>query len=139
MDVTYCMICGSRETCQRPCEELQTFLKLQESHPLSGSSTLSSDYMDNVFEMEVLEESAIELAKIARKERKERAKAISGLISYFGEITGEEGESLKYFLIWKMKQEEKLKDWQIAEIMGLSRSRVTQILLKIRDSIEKDR
>jgi hypothetical protein len=121
-----------RETCQSPCEELQTFLKLSESHPLSGSSTLSTDYMDNVFEIETPGESELELLRIRIKERKERGQAIKKLIRYFAEITGEEGKSLKYFLIWRMKAEEKLKDWEIAEIIGLSRRRIGQILGEIR-------
>jgi len=136
MNETFCISCQNREDCQQPCTELEIFLFQEHKHPLSGSTTLSTDYMDATFQSREREPAyLLDQERKARKERKERGKAVNKLISYFAEITGEEGKSLKYFLIWKMKQEEELKDWEIAEIIGFSRQRISQILGEIKADI----
>jgi len=132
MNETFCLTCPNRDTCQAPCEELEIYLYQGHTHPLSGSSTISNDLMDSMFEGEekVLSNKGDD-ERIQRKARRERGKAIDKIVAYLGKITGEEGKSLKYFLIWKMKVDEGLKHWEIAEIMGLSRRRISQIIQDI--------
>jgi DNA-directed RNA polymerase specialized sigma subunit len=132
MENDYCVDCEKKEDCKGPCDPLQAYLLLTEGQPLSGSINLSSDYIDKTFADPRKEKSNIERARELRKERKSRGKAIGKIIGHLAKLTGEEGKSLKYFFIWKMSQEEEKKHWEIAEIMGLSRRRVSQILEEIK-------
>jgi len=132
MENDFCIGCDQKEECMEPCQDLQAYLLISDCQPLSGSSTLSGDYMDKIFASTDIPETELEQERRLRKERKERGKAIDKLITYFGKITGEEGKSLKYFFIWKLKVEERLKDREIADIIGLSRQRINQILSEIK-------
>jgi hypothetical protein len=135
MNETFCIACDRKEDCREPCTELEVHLFQEFVHPLSGENPLSTDYMDKVFKGREREENPLELERQQRKARKKRGKAVNKLVAYFAEITGEEGKSLKYFLIWKMKVEEQLKDREIAEIIGFSRQRISQILGEIKADI----
>jgi DNA-directed RNA polymerase specialized sigma subunit len=134
MENTYCIGCDFRELCVDPCEELRAHLKEGEWDLLGKYSQLSTDYMDKVFPDQADRETDQENERRLAKERKDRGKAINKLVAYFGRITGEEGKSLKYYFVWKLYNEEMLTHTEIAEILDVSRPRISQMLLEIKGS-----
>jgi hypothetical protein len=113
-------------------------LKEAEWTLLGRYNQLSTDYMDKIFAAPEGSESVLTRERRVRREKRQRGRAINKLVAYFGELTGEEGKSLKYFLIWKMYQEEELSHREIAEILDVTRARITQIIIEIKEGFEKN-
>lgn len=124
--VPLCVDCPKKHICNEPCEKLTLDLEKQEGPPFWGP-LLSEMLIERIFP-DMPKESPQQKAARLRKERKRQGEAIRELIDYFSALTGEKGKSLKYFFVWKLSNEDKFKQHEIAEILSLSRVRVNQIL-----------
>jgi len=131
----FCIACEDREDCEGVCVDLNNYMEGFTTGSTITQFTMSTDFLDAKFSDPDTEETRIEREQRLRKERKERGKAVRNIVRHFANLTDEEGKSLKFFLIWKMSVEEKLKHWEIAEIIGISRQRISQILDEIKVEI----
>ncbi len=124
--VALCVKCPKRHICNEPCGKLTLDLEKQEGPPFWGP-LLSEMLIERVFP-EMPKETPQQQAARLKKERKRQGKAINQLIGYFSALSREKGKSLKYYFVWKLAKEDKLKQHEIAEILSISRVRVNQIL-----------
>lgn len=122
-----CGFCKNSAVCHDPCQELLKELKALDGPPFWGP-LLSEMLIERIFAEVPKSETILQKERRLRKERKARGKAMADLISYFSAITQEEGKCLKYYFIWRMFKEEELNHREIAEILNISRQRVSQIV-----------
>jgi hypothetical protein len=132
-----CHDCEVKDGCRAACQDLEKDLEAVEVPCFSGP-LFSEMLIERVFPEMPKEETYLQRERRLRKERKARGKAIAELIAYFSAITNEEGKSLRFFLIWRLAKEESLSHREIADIMGISRQRISQIMNIIEGSFEKD-
>lgn len=121
--VALCLDCENKLCCKEPCEELLTDLETREGPPFWGP-LFSEMLIERIFPDMPKENPQ----SFAAAQRKATGKAISKLVDYFAALTKEEGKCLKYYFIYKLNKEDGYNHREIAEILNLSRQRVSQIM-----------
>lgn len=118
-----CNDCPRRSTCKEACGRLQEALKAVEHGYFSGP-LWDPALIERVCGVDIDGTDGLSRMDMLRR----RGAAMKRLIELITEITNDDGYSLRLFFILMLVGVEKLKHWEVGEMFGLSRGRVSQIV-----------
>lgn len=123
----YCKGCDKKKECATICPELESHL----SDKRDRATALSSDYIDKAFPSELAADILRERRYDLLQRRGREARPLLNYFSAFGSL------AVRFFWMWQLKNQECLKNEEIAIILGISESRVSQIFKEIKNGMPK--